>query len=88
MRTALLVAALGVLVAAQAAALWQAVRGPTLTDRLLGGSIAGNVLTFVLLVAGMLAGSELYFDAVIAAALLSFSGTLIVARWIITRRVL
>lgn len=88
MKTTLLEIAFGVLIVAEAAALWRTVVGPTQTDRLLGGTMAANILTFALLVAGMLGGSELYFDAVIAATLLSFSGTLIIARWIVDGRML
>lgn len=85
MTAPLLLAALAVLVLALGLALWRTVRAPTLTDRLTAGTVAANVLTFILLVSAMLAGSELYFDAVIAATLLSFSGTIVVARWLIER---
>lgn len=80
-------AALVVLLALEAALVWQTVRASSLPDRLVAGSLAGNVLTFVLLVGGILGGSELYLDAVLAAALLSFSGTIIVAKWVAVRRV-
>jgi multisubunit Na+/H+ antiporter MnhF subunit len=80
-------AAFVLLLLLEVALVWRTVRAPSEPDRLIAGSLAANVLTFVLLVAALLGGSELYFDAVLAAALLSFSGTIVIAKWISTGEV-
>ncbi len=88
MKESALTVALALLVLLEAAALWRTVRAPTMADRILAGTLAGNILTFILLAAGVLGGSELYLDAVLAAVLLSFSSTIVVAKWVTEKRLL
>jgi multisubunit Na+/H+ antiporter MnhF subunit len=80
--------ALFILAAAEIATLWRLFKGPTMPDRLTAAAAAVNILTFILAVAGALKGSELYYEAALAAALLSFSSVIILAKFIGTRRVL
>lgn len=82
------IAAFAVLFVLEVALVWRTIRAPSAPDRLIAGSLAANVITFLLLAAALLGGSELYFDAVLAAALLSFSGTIVIAKWITTGRIM
>lgn len=80
--------ALAILVLLVLAALYGTLRGPTMADRLIAGTLAASLLTFVLAVAGVLMGSDLYFDAALVAALISFASTAIVAKFLAEGRVL
>lgn len=80
--------ALSILLAAEIPVLIMVVRGPTMPDRLAAASTGLNLLTFILAVSGAIQGSEFYYDAALAAALLSFSSVIILAKFIATRRVL
>lgn len=84
----LLIVALGLLSAAEIAVLWRVLTGPTMLDRLTAGAMGGNILTFVLAVAGALKGSAFYYDAALATALLSVSSTIILSKFIGTGRIL
>ncbi len=76
------------LLTALPAIIFKLVRGPTMADRLVSGNMAVSILTFVLALAGTAKGSELYHDAALVAALLSFSSAIIIAKYITTGRVM
>lgn len=79
LETALLLGKL-LLVAALFAAGWRLVRGPTITDRVVAlDLIAGVVLSFALLVA-LETGRPLYLTVAFAIAVVSFIGTVAIAR--------
>ncbi|RJR51292.1 MAG: hypothetical protein C4576_03785 [Desulfobacteraceae bacterium] len=80
--------ALYILAAGGAATIWVVLRGPTMADRLIAASSGVNILTFILAVCGAIKGSEFYYDAALAAALLSISSAIIIAKFIATRRVM
>lgn len=82
----LLLTALYLLVLLAMATTWRVLTGPTLPDRLLAGDLTIAVLTFILAVAAVLGGSEFYLDAALAAALLAFSSTVVLAKFIDTGR--
>ena len=84
----LLLIALYILVSTEIAVLWVILKGPSMPDRLTGASAGGNILTFILALAGMIKGSALYYEAALAVALLSFSSMIILSKFIGTRRVL
>jgi multicomponent Na+:H+ antiporter subunit F len=84
----LLAIALVILSALEMAALFKVLKGPSMPDRLAAANVAVTVLTFILAVAGALKGSDLYYDAALAAALLSFSRTMILAKFISTGEVM
>lgn len=67
---------------------WRVVTAPTLPDRLLAGDLTIAILTFVLAVVGVMGGSEYYLDAALAAALLAFTSTVFMAKFIGRGRVL
>lgn len=83
-----LLVALGILVMLTLLATVRVVTGPTLPDRLVAGDLAIALLTFVLAVAAALGGSEFYLDAALAAALLAFTSTVVLAKFIAEGRVL
>lgn len=84
----LLLTVLIILSLAEVCALIKVLRGPSMPDRMIAGNIAVTILTFVLAVTGALEGSDLYYDAALVAALLSFSGTIILAKFVSTGRVM
>jgi multicomponent Na+:H+ antiporter subunit F len=83
-----LLVALGILVILTLLATVRVVTGPTLPDRLVAGDLAIALLTFVLAVAAALGGSEFYLDAALTAALLAFTSTVVLAKFIAEGRVL
>ncbi len=60
----------------------------TLPDQLLAGDMTIALLTFILAIVGALQGSDLYLDAALVAALLAFTGTVTLARFLATGRVM
>jgi multicomponent Na+:H+ antiporter subunit F len=84
----LLMVALGILITLALATTWRVVTGPTLPDKLLAGDLTIAILTFVLAVVGTLGGSDFYLDAALAAALLAFTTTVFLAKFIGTGRLL
>lgn len=74
--------ALFVLVALAVATTWRVLSGPTLPDRLLAGDLTIAIITFILALAGVLGGSEFYLDAALVAALLAFTSTIVLAKFI------
>ncbi len=78
----LLTIALVILVLLALAATWRIATGPSLPDRLLAGDLTIALLTFILAVAAVLGGSEFYLDAALVAALLAFTSTIILAKFI------
>lgn len=77
-----LLAALVILVVLAFFTTWRVLAGPTLPDRLLAGDLTIAILTFILAVASVLGGSEFYLDAALAAALLAFTSTIVLAKFI------
>ncbi len=70
------------LVAALFASGWRLFRGPTITDRVVAlDLIAGTVLSFALLIA-LERGRPLYLSVAFAIAVVSFIGTVAIARHI------
>lgn len=61
---------------------WRVLTGPTLPDRLLAGDLTIAIVTFILAVASVLGGSEFYLDAALVAALLAFTSTIVLAKFI------
>ncbi len=86
MTQAVLLVALFSLVLLALATTWRVIAGPTLPDRLLAGDLTIAILTFILAVAAVLGGSEFYLDAALVAALLAFSSTVVLAKFIDTGR--
>lgn len=80
--TSLLLIALGILVGLALATTWRIATAPSLPDRLLAGDLTIALLTFILAVGGVLGGSEYYLDAALVAALLAFTSTIILAKFI------
>jgi len=78
----LLLIALIILVLLALAATWRIATAPSLPDRLLAGDLTIAMLTFILAVAAILGGSEYYLDAALVAALLAFTSTIILAKFI------
>ncbi len=62
--------------------------GPTMADRLIAAGMATHIFTFVLAVAGAYGESDLLFDAALVAALISFSATVITAKFLGREKVL
>ncbi|HEY9898568.1 MAG TPA: monovalent cation/H+ antiporter complex subunit F [Pantanalinema sp.] len=82
MLNAVLIAALSFLVLLAFATTWRVVTGPTIPDRLLAGDLTVAILTFVLAIAAILGGSELYLDAALVAAFLAFTSTIVLTQFI------
>lgn len=78
----LLTVALLILVALALLTTWRAVTGPSWPDRLLAGDLTIAILTFILAVAAVLGGSEFYLDSALVAALLAFSSTVVLAKFV------
>ena len=60
---------------------WRLVVRADPLDRILHGAAAGDLITFLLALAGAWAGSNLYYDAALGAALLSFVATVAATRY-------
>jgi multicomponent Na+:H+ antiporter subunit F len=84
----MLLLALVILVILALASTWRIVTGPSLPDRLLAGDLTIALLTFILAVAAALGGSEYYLDAALVAALLAFTSTIILAKFIASGHVM
>lgn len=82
MTNPLLVTALLILVLLALATTWRVVTGPSWPDRLLAGDLTIAILTFILAIAAVLGGSEFYLDAALVAALLAFSSTIVLAKFV------
>ena len=78
MVTTLLNLALLILILLTFATAWRVLAGPTLPDRLL----AGDLTIFSLAVAAVRGGSEFYLDAALVAALLAFTSTIVLAKFV------
>jgi multicomponent Na+:H+ antiporter subunit F len=78
----MLLIALLILVLLALASTWRVITGPSLPDRLVAGDLTIALLTFILAVAAVLGGSEFYLDAALVAALLAFTSTIILAKFI------
>jgi multisubunit Na+/H+ antiporter MnhF subunit len=87
MNTALLLFLMLFIVCVLATAL-KVLLGATLSDRLIAAAMSTHILTFVLAVAGIYGESDLAFDAALVAALISFSATVITAKFLGRERVL
>lgn len=66
---------------------WRVLTGPTLPDRLLAGDLTIALLTFILAIGAVLGGSEFYLDGALVAALLAFTSTVVLAKFIATGKV-
>lgn len=80
--------ALVILVFLALASTWRVLTGPSLPDRLLAGDLTIALLTFILAVAAVQGGSEFYLDAALVAALLAFTSTIILAKFIASGKVM
>lgn len=74
--------ALVVLIVLAFATTWRVLTGPTLPDRLLAGDLTIAIVTFILAMVAVLGGSEFYLDAALVAALLAFTSTIVLAKFI------
>lgn len=84
----LLLVAQVILVLLTLAATWRVLTGPSLPDRLLAGDLSIALLTFILAIAAVQGGSEFYLDAALVAALLAFTSTIILAKFVARGRVM
>lgn len=84
----MLILALVILFGLTLASTWRVVTGPSLPDRLVAGDLTIAMLTFILAVAAVLGGSDLYLDAALVAALLAFTSTIILAKFIARGKVM
>ena len=82
MVTTLLNLALLILILLTFATAWRVLAGPTLPDRLLAGDLTIALMTFILAVAAVRGGSEFYLDAALVAALLAFTSTIVLAKFV------
>lgn len=82
MVTTLLDLAMLILIVLTCATAWRVLSGPTLPDRLLASDLTIALMTFVMAVAGVRGGSEYYLDAALVAALLAFTSTVVLAKFI------
>ncbi len=71
-----------ILVAAALLAAGRAVRGPTLTDRIVALDLVLLLLAGGVAAHGARTGSTLFFPVLIVVALVAFAGTVVVARFI------
>lgn len=83
----LLTLALAILSVLSLLAAWRVLTGATLPDRLVAGDLTIALLTFVLAVAAVLGGSEFYLDAALVAALLAFTSTIALAKFVYAGKV-
>ncbi|MNS04267.1 putative monovalent cation/H+ antiporter subunit F [compost metagenome] len=84
---ALLNLAMLILIGLAVATTWRVLTGPTLPDRLLAGDLTIALLTFILAVAAVKGGSEFYLDAAMVAALLAFTSTIVLVKFVARGRV-
>ena len=82
MVTTLLNLALLILILLTFATAGRVLAGPTLPDRLLAGDLTIALMTFILAVAAVRGGSEFYLDAALVAALLAFTSTIVLAKFV------
>lgn len=87
MVTWLLNLALLILVGLALLTTWRVVSAPTLPDRLVASDLTIALLTFILAVSAALGGSSYYLDAALVAALLAFTSTVVLAKFIALGRV-
>ncbi|MFQ5861451.1 MAG: monovalent cation/H+ antiporter complex subunit F [Dehalococcoidia bacterium] len=79
--------ALGVLAFCLALCAYRVVRGPTMPDRLLGvDALALNVMGIIAIVAVLISRS--YYNAVLVIAVLIITGSIAVAKYLVTQRVI
>ncbi len=67
-------------------ALYRVVRGPSVADRVVAADHLTTCIMAVVVVASIVASSRVYFDAVMAMAILGFFGTVAVARYLLGGR--
>lgn len=79
--------ALLVLIVLAGATTWRVLTAPTLPDRLLAGDLTIAILTFILALGAVLGGSEYYLDAALVTALLAFTSTVVLAKFIAVGKV-
>ncbi len=79
---------LGILILCVLATSVKVVLGPGMPDRLIAGSMSTHILTFILAIAGVYGNSDLLFDAALVAALVSFSATVVMAKYLVRKKVL
>ncbi len=87
MNTVLLVL-LGILVLCVLATSMKVVVGPGMPDRLMAAGVSTHILTFILAIAGVYGKSDLLFDAALVTALVSFSATVVMAKYLVRDKVL
>ena len=78
----LIVIALGVLMVASYMCLYRIGRGPTAPDRTVAIDILGVILVGFCALLGLLTGRDFYLSVAIAWALLSFIGTIALAKYL------
>ncbi|RLI97666.1 MAG: cation:proton antiporter [Candidatus Aenigmatarchaeota archaeon] len=59
----------------------RAARGPSFADRFLGVSSFVNILTLAVVAYSVSIGTEFYIDMAIVLVMMSFVGTLAIAKW-------
>ncbi len=62
--------------------LWRIVKGPSVPDRAVGADLMTTHIMAIIIVACIQSGSRMYFDAVMAMAVLGFFGTVALAKYI------
>ena len=78
----LLVGIATVLIMNGALCLYRAAKGPTMPDRILGINVVGTIAICVLVMISYAIDSYLYLDVAIIYALLNFTGTVAVCRFL------
>lgn len=79
-------AALVILVCAAVLIMYRAVKGPTLMDRVLGGSFMGTKVILIIVLLGFLDGAPaLFIDIALAYALINFIASLAFLRYVETK---
>ncbi len=88
MLTTAILIALGMVGVATALTLWRLAVGPTAPDRILAlDTLAIDVIALVML-AGLLAGSTLSFEAALLIAMTGFVGTVALSKYVIGRSII
>lgn len=72
----------GVLAAGAGLALWRAVRGPEIVDRIVALDLILLLLSGAIAAHGARSGNEDFVPVVITVALVAFAGTVLVARFV------
>jgi multicomponent Na+:H+ antiporter subunit F len=72
-------------VACMLGCLYRVVRGPTLADRALAVDTMSVLLIAVVLLLSMRTGTKMYMDGALVLSLLSFTGTIALAQFIVRR---